>query len=98
MEMLDTEKYKQNKQDSLTRKERIALRELILNPHIHVVISKADKGSTIVVEDREEYIRNAMVHLNNPSVYKALHNDISPTLKEQIDVTKKQRILKTNMT
>ena len=61
MEMLDTEKYKQNKQDNLTRKERIAHRELITNPHI--IINKADKGSTIVVEDREEYIRNAMMHL-----------------------------------
>ena len=28
MEMLDIEKHKQNKQDNLTRKERIALREL----------------------------------------------------------------------
>ena len=80
--MLDTEKYKQNKQDNLTRKERIALRELILNPRI--VINKADKGSTIIVEDREEYIRNAMAHLNDPSIYKPLHNDISPTLKEVI--------------
>ena len=76
MEMLDTEKYKQNK------KERIALRELILDPHI--VINKADKGSTIVVEDRDKYIRNAKVHLNDPFVYKPLYNDISPTLKEAI--------------
>ena len=68
--------------DNLTRKERIALRELLLNPH--VIINKADKGSTIVVEDREEYIRNAMIHLNDPVVYKSLHNDISPTLKEAI--------------
>ena len=50
MEMLDAEKHKQNKRDNLTRKERIALRELITNPHI--IINKADKGSTIVVEDR----------------------------------------------
>ena len=64
MEMLDTEKYKQNKQDNLTRKERIALRELILNPH--VVINKADKGSTIVVEDREEYIKMQWYTLMTP--------------------------------
>ena len=82
MEMLDAEKHKQNKRDNLTRKERIALKELMTNPHI--IINKADKGSTIVVEDRQEYIRNAMVHLNDPAVYKPLHNDISPTLKEVI--------------
>ena len=80
--MLNSDKYKQEKQDNLTRKERFALRELINNPHI--VINKADKGSTIVVEDRDEYISNAMVHLNNPNVYKALHTDISTTLKDLI--------------
>ena len=55
LEMLNTDQYKQNKQDNLTRKERLALRDLINNPHI--VINKADKGSTIVVEDRDEYIK-----------------------------------------
>ena len=81
-EMLNTGKYKQNKTDNLTRKERIALKDLIKNPHI--VINKADKGSTIVVEDRSEYIANAMVHLSDPTVYKPLDEDISPTLKESI--------------
>ena len=80
--MLNSDKYKQDKHDNLTRKERLALRELIDNPRI--VINKADKGSTIVVEDRDEYISNAMVHLKNPNVYKPLHTDISPTLKELI--------------
>ena len=82
VEMLNIDKYKQDKQDNITRKERLALRELINNPSI--VINKADKGSTIVVEDRDEYISNAMVHLNNLNVYKPLHIDISPTLKELI--------------
>ena len=53
LEMLNTDQYKQNKQDNLTRKERLALRDLINNPHI--VINKADKGSTIVVEERRIY-------------------------------------------
>ena len=59
-----------NKSDNLTRKERLALRELIHNHNL--IINKAEKGSTIVVEDRDEYIRNAMEHLNNPDVYKPL--------------------------
>ena len=33
------------------------------------------------MEDRDEYIRNAMKHLNNPDVYKPLNNDISNDLK-----------------
>ena len=48
--MLNTDKYKQNKNDNLTRTERIALRDLIKNPHI--VINEADKGSTIVVRQK----------------------------------------------
>jgi hypothetical protein len=50
--MLNTDKYKQDKHDNLTRKEGLALRELINDPRI--VINKADKGSTIVVEDRDD--------------------------------------------
>ena len=92
VEMLNTDKHKQDKQDNLTIKERLALRELIYNPRI--VINKANKGSTIVVEDRDEYISNAMVHLNNLNVYEPLHIDISPTLKELI--TEKLKALKYN--
>ena len=60
------------------------------NPHI--VINKADKGSTIVVEDRVDYIKNAMIHLNDPSVFKPLsetyhhhsnnHRKTKPTMKK----------------
>ena len=71
VEMLNTDKHKQDKPDNLTRNERLALRELINNPRI--VINTANKDSTIVVEDRDEYISNAMVHLNNLNVYEPLH-------------------------
>ena len=42
------------------------------------------KGSTIVVEDRNEYISNAMEHLNNTDVYKPLNDDISNDLKQNV--------------
>ena len=73
--MLNIDQYKQTTHDNLTRKERLALRDLINNPHL--VINKADKGSTMVVEDRDECINNAMLHLNDPDVYKLLHKGIS---------------------
>ena len=91
-EMLNENTHQQNKQDNLTRKERIALRELIQNKHI--VINKADKGSTIVVEDRDDYIRNAMTHLNDLTTYKSLATDITPTLKHEIEC--RLKALKTN--
>ena len=50
LEFLDESKYKQNKSDNLTRKERLALTELTHNRNL--IINKADKGTTIVVEDR----------------------------------------------
>ena len=94
--MLNVEKYQQNKQDNLTRKERIALRELIQNTNI--VINKADKGSTIVVEDKDEYIHNAMTHLNDRTVYKPLTEDISPKLHyRKVNSIKKQWSHETNM-
>ena len=97
-EMLNTNKYKQDKRDNLTRKERFALRELINNPHI--VINKADKGSTIFVEDGNEYISSAMIHLNDPKVYKPLHRHLSHTKRTNHRKTqsiKKQWFPKTSM-
>ena len=37
-----------------------------------------------MVEDRDEYIKNAMLHLHDTNIYKPLREDISPTLKELI--------------
>jgi len=65
---MEETKYKQTQRDNLTKKERIAL---INNENL--VINKADKGNTVVVEDKTEYIKNANTHLNNPEVYKQPH-------------------------
>ena len=67
MEIINEQKHKQNKSDNLTRQERQALNQLINNPTL--IINKADKGSTIVVQDR---IADAMKHLNNQTTYKPL--------------------------
>ena len=55
--------------------ERKALREFKCNSDL--VINKADKGSTIVVQDRSDYIHNALEHLNDPHTYRVL--DGNPT-------------------
>lgn len=78
-EMLNTHQYKQNKHDNLTRK-----REICTQRFNKQSTHSNQQGSTIVVKDRNEYISNAMLHLNGPNVYKPLHKDISPTLKEVI--------------
>ena len=66
-----------NKSDNLTRKEQQALNQLTNNPML--IISKADKGSTIVVQDRSEYIAEATKHLNDQTTYKPLRESITQT-------------------
>ena len=82
-ELLDQEtKYIQTKSDNLTKNERIALKQLMENPLL--IINKADKGNTVVIEDRSDYIQNATKHLNDPQTYKPLENDLTNNLKTVI--------------
>ena len=52
---------------NLSRRERKALLELKCDKDL--VINKADKGSTIVVQNRTDYIKTALEHLNDPVTY-----------------------------
>ena len=83
LEIVDEQKHKQNTTDNLTRNERKALNELTTNPTI--IINKADKGSTIVVQDRDEYIADAMTHLADKNTYTPLKENTTNILKEQIN-------------
>ena len=58
---------------NLSPEEQKALRELKCNHDL--VINKADKGSTIVVQSKTDYIKDALEHLNDPNTYKELHGD-----------------------
>ena len=58
---------------NLSPEERKALRELKHNTDL--VINKADKGSTIVVQAKADYIRDGLEHLNDPRTYKKLEGD-----------------------
>ena len=60
---------------NLSQKERKALRELICDKDL--IINKADKGSTIVVQNRADYIHTALEHLDDPVTYRKL--DGNPT-------------------
>ena len=50
-----------------------------------IVIKEADKGSGVVVWDREDYIMEAENQLGDPAVYLPLGNDPSNTLHNVID-------------
>ena len=59
---------------NLTNTERAALRNLSSNNDI--VITKADKGDTVVVMDMEQYTELAYKHLNDPDTYDKLTIDL----------------------
>lgn len=61
---------------NLTAGEVRALTELANNKHI--VIKPADKGSAIVIMDREQYIWEGYRQLNDPRYYTKLTNPIYP--------------------
>ncbi len=59
--------------DNLSRAEHRALQSLSNNPDL--VIKNADKGSGIVVEDRESYIKDGLAHLSDENIYKNIDHD-----------------------
>ena len=86
-----TDKPDPTTKHNLTRHERIALKELANNDEI--IIKKPDKGSTIVVRSRKDYIREGLEHLSDPNIYLQLDNDrteqVAVIIKNTLDKLKK---------
>jgi len=82
---LDNTKLK--KHNNLTRKERLALKESSTNHQL--IINKADKGSTIVVRHRSDYIHEGLIHLSDTKTYKKLDrdytNDVAKHLRNTLE-------------
>ena len=78
-EKLMTVEVPKDKFNNLTNSERRALHDLKNDKSI--VIKSADKGSVVVVWDREEYIKEAEKHLGDEEVYEEVFNDAAPLLK-----------------
>ena len=71
--------------DNLPREERKALTSL--KNRTDIIIKPADKGSAVVVMDRQQYIDEAMKHLDNRSHYTSLDSDPTSDFSEQIQLT-----------
>ena len=67
---------------NLTRKERLALKQLTTNHDL--IINKADKGSTIVVRSTTDYIREGLEHLSDPNTYIQLERDYTQEVTNTI--------------
>ncbi len=70
---------------NLTRDERKAMRELSKNPNI--VIKKADKGSAVVIMNRDDYIAEGMSQLQNTKFYREVDHDL--TLEHNVKINDK---------
>lgn len=80
---------------NLNEDEIDALQELKKTKHI--VIKPADKGSAVVVMDREQYILEAQRQLNDTTYYKKLdkpiYMDTVPLIQEILSKLKKKRVI-----
>ena len=67
---------------NLTKGERNALYLLRNDPSI--IIKEADKGSDVVVQDREDYLREAYSQLSDKDVYREVKGDAEGPLRKFI--------------
>lgn len=68
---------------NLTKEEQEALKNL--KRYEDIVIKQADKGSAVVVMDKNRYIREAMRQLNDGEVYVSLEGDPTEDMIEIIN-------------
>lgn len=76
--------------NNLTISERTTLNKL--KKRTDIIIKKADKGDTIVVETTERYIEDGLKHLNDIATYQSIQEDINPTVSQAIDKYLKEAI------
>jgi len=71
------------RKDNLTISERTTLNKL--KKRKDIVIKKADKGDTIVVETLERYVQDGFDHLNNLNIYQPVNKDINLEITQTIN-------------
>lgn len=69
----------------LSPSERKALQELKCNTDL--IINKVGKGSTIVVQNMADYIKDALQHLNDPDTYRVLDGDPTSNICNTLETT-----------
>ena len=68
---------------NLTKEERENLE--LLRKNGNIVIKKADKGSSIVVMNKSDYVKEAQRQLSDPKFYKEIPNDLTTEHQLQIN-------------
>ena len=68
-------KYRQPRKKKLSKEEYTAIKSLRNNPNI--IIKPADKGSTIVIQDKQFYIKKGERQLHNNQFYEETVTDLT---------------------
>ena len=68
---------------NLTPAERLALRDLKTSDDI--VIKEADKGSGVVVMDKDRYVQQGCRQLGDQTVYRETGNDLTQQISEIVN-------------
>ena len=68
---------------NLSLPQKRALKDLATDTTL--VIKNADKGSGIVVEDRDKYIRDGLSHLSDANIYREIESDPTDQLAQAIN-------------
>ena len=74
-----------NKKKNITKKEEEALSELMKNPSI--IIRPSDKGSQIVIFDKEDYVNLIENHLKDNHIYDPVNPIKVEEVKKKVDST-----------
>jgi hypothetical protein len=57
-----------------------------------IIITKADKGRAVVILDRDDYLNKMESLINDPTVFKQIHDD--PTITKENRLIRKLRQMK----
>ncbi len=75
-------RQKNNVFQNLNMHQRQALHQLSRNEKI--VINKADKGSTIVILDKQDYMEKGVTHLSDHQTYEQLQHDTTAEVATRV--------------
>ena len=88
-------RMKEKSYNNLTKNERTSMKEL--SEREDIIITKADKGSAVVIVDVKDYIKEPERQLNNSENYRKLQEDPTATnmklVNDTIERFKKQKLI-----
>ena len=65
--------------NNLSQRQQIALRK-----SKDIIIKKADKGSTVIIQDRQKYTEMGLEHLSDRDTYSELEEDQTKHVAEEV--------------